>query len=638
MDAHEWTLRRGALAYPQPIAVACGRVIRARTAIERIDACLKAGEILTRYLAAIARASFSARDAESEGKIARLQGDLAFGDFLSQVQEVAASKSKHPAAPLLAQGFKKTRRNRETKPGPTDAALVRLLELRNRLGHDLRNLGDAQAIALEQGDDAPLASLVEALDGVEALLSCPLFVLEAQEWKSDCIEARRLLLMGESGDPFPEVIRLKQDSGVSTTQAPHVAMGSRCLPLPPTLLWDVDVEQNCFALHFLDAVNENDARYCTIAGSRQTRNGATVLLIRELCGTQRQSCDTVLTQDGRDFAVEWVAERTAREEAARRNEGFVDWGRLEEGSLVWYARMLGETSRNPVDVVKERLLDGRSNLGANELRQLMLLFGTDAEVRAELGRDVLDLRVLDEETQRPSERELIEASNLINALKRAVSFLAAHTGIGKVAAEDFKETEGSLDYLTLREVLVNQMVHQDYLDESAAGQVELRSGSVTVFNTGYSLVDPESLLDGGKSQSRNPLIARALRAIGFAEISGSGIRAVQRACQKANRRAPTFVSDRDANTFTLTLDWTDRDAMSDSYWRSLVGVDLTAEQAQVLNAVVDYPSVTISMLEGATGLDESALSEILDYLLLQKLVEEDEANYRLSNHIRRKLG
>lgn len=631
-------MRRGALAYPQPIAVACGRVIRARTATERIDACLKAAEILTRYLAAIARASFSARDDESEGRIARLEGDLAFGDFLSQVQEVAASSSKHPAAPLLAQGFKKTRRNRESKPGRTDAALIRLLELRNRLGHDLRNLRDAQAIALEQGDDAPLASLTQALEGVEALLSCPLFVLEAQEWKSDCIEARRLLLMGESGDPFPEVIRLKQDSGVSTTQAPHVAIGSRCLPLPPTLLWDVDVEQNCFALHFLDAVYENDVRYCTIAGSRQTRNGSTVFQIGELCGNQRQSCDTVLSHDGRDFAVEWAAERAAREDAARRNEGVVDWGRLERGTLEWYARMLGEDSGDPVDVVKKRLLDGRSNLGANELRQLVLLFGTNGDVRAQLGRDVLDLRVLDEETQRPSHREFIEASNLINALKRAVSFLAEHTGIGDVEVEDFKETEGSLDYLTLREVLVNQMVHQDYLDASAAGQVELRSTSVTVFNAGYSLVDPDSLLEGGKSQSRNPLIARALRAIGFAEISGSGIRAVQRACQKANRKAPKFVSDRVANTFALTLDWSGGDAVSDSYWRSLVGVDLTAEQALVLNAIVDYPSATVGMLEDETGLEESTLADVLDHLVLQQVVEQDEANFRLPDHIRRKIG
>jgi hypothetical protein len=39
-----------------------------------------------------------------------------------------------------------------------------------------------------------------------------------------------------------------------------------------------------------------------------------------------------------------------------------------------------------------------------------------------------------------------------------------------------------------------------------------------LFNVGHSLVDSKELTKGGRSQSRNPLIARALRLIGFADL------------------------------------------------------------------------------------------------------------------------
>lgn len=142
-NADGWPLLRGSLVYPMPVAIACGRVRRTRTAAERVNACLKAAEILTRYLAAAALASFSTREeGESEARLSELQGNLSFGSFLTTVQEVAGLKVQHPAAPLLAQGFKSKKQNKETVRGETDGALVQLLELRNALGHRLRDFDE----------------------------------------------------------------------------------------------------------------------------------------------------------------------------------------------------------------------------------------------------------------------------------------------------------------------------------------------------------------------------------------------------------------------------------------------------------------------------------------------------------------
>lgn len=633
----QWPLRRGSLIYPSPVAIACGRVLRARNSAERVNACLKAAEVLTRYLAAVAVASFASRDDDGDGKLSELSGSLSFGHFLTTVQEVAGAKTQHPASPLLAQGFKPTRRNREIVRGRTDGALVALLELRNDLGHELRNLDEAKSAAIE-ASHAPAAQLLDALSGVEELLSRPLFVVENQEWTSEAIVLRRLLLMGESSDPTPQLVKVDQNAGVESTGTPYVAINKYCLPLPPWILWGIDQSRQNFSLLFLDAVDAEQARYCTLDGSALYQDSGITDTIRSLCSGDRRAPDLVLLLDGRHLAHEWAESRSRIEESGRRQEGHVDWQGFDVETITWFAGLLQQDPEDSHGLIRERLLDGRHQVEPDELRQLTLLFGRPAEVRALLQRDVLDLRVIDPETLRPSRRDLVESENLLEALKRAVRFFAEQTNMGEVAPEDLRKTEGSLDYLTLREVFVNQAVHQDYRDSSAAGQIEIHPEKVTVFNTGYSLVPTAKLLEGGKSQSRNPLIARALRLIGFAEISGSGIRAVHRACQQARRKAPVFESDKDANTFSLTLDWSEGMAEVDTYWQSAVGAKLTRTQAAVLDAIANAPSVTIAVIESSTGLDTEDVIEALDFLVLQVLVEQDESNYRLAEHLREKLG
>ncbi len=69
----------------------------------------------------------------------------------------------------------------------------------------------------------------------------------------------------------------------------------------------------------------------------------------------------------------------------------------------------------------------------------------------------------------------------------------------------------SADYIAMRECLVNLFIHQDYGDARTAGQIEITPDRAMFFNAGKSLVDDPALAEGGRSQSRNPLISRALR-------------------------------------------------------------------------------------------------------------------------------
>ncbi|MBA3923404.1 MAG: hypothetical protein H0X31_17600, partial [Nostocaceae cyanobacterium] len=72
--------------YPQPIAYAYANIHRARSQAEKLDQILRCAEVTTRYLCALAIASFAARQDETvppPPALADFRGNLAFGHFLS---------------------------------------------------------------------------------------------------------------------------------------------------------------------------------------------------------------------------------------------------------------------------------------------------------------------------------------------------------------------------------------------------------------------------------------------------------------------------------------------------------------------------------------------------------------------------
>ena len=142
-------------------------------------------------------------------------------------------------------------------------------------------------------------------------------------------------------------------------------------------------------------------------------------------------------------------------------------------------------------------------------------------------------------------------------------------------------------------------------------------------------VTVEHLTDGGKSQARNPLIARALRLIGFAELAGSGIRALQYTWRKAKRRPPNIASDPVANSFTLTLDWREVPNAYDDVWKKKLGVQLTATQAAVLNLATDPAGITAHQAAAGTGTSLAEAQETVRFLVHQVLIEEHSGRFYL---------
>jgi len=594
---------------------------------------LRAGEILVRYIAAIAISSYAARDDDSAQALTPLEGNLSFGHFLTVVQQLAAIAVAHPATSYIAAGFKA---RKGTTTGPTDASLILLLNLRNELGHDLDTLDAPKARAILAKSDLPKV-LAEALHGVEGLLNLPLFVVEDQQFSKKVFRARRLLLMGESNDPAPEEVSLA--SGVEELNSPYVAISQKLLRLPPALVWDLIEEKSNYQLLFIDSLDGRKTKYKTIGADNKAGPSGAAEELRGLCAAEKRAAEEVALTDGRHLAREWTERRKLVEEAAQRGEGLIPWELLDGATMEWLAVRLDEKrgKTQSAEVIHEQLLDSRTSINGHERRQLVLLLGKPEAVSAELRRDVITLQFHIDLEKRWDERLIVGKMNLLNALQKAVEFISKHLGEAGLTFDGLANPSGPADYVAIRECLINQFIHQEYGDPSAPAQIVIRPGETMLFNVGHSLVDPEQLTKGGRSQSRNPLIARALRLIGFADLGGSGIRVMENAWRRARRRPPRFENNREANNFTLTLDWRPLPALHDEFWHSRLGVKLTVPQAKTLDLIRVAPR-TLHELCAELSVERAEGESSLEYLERQVLIQRKGEEYDLMDHMREILG
>lgn len=200
--------------------------------------------------------------------------------------------------------------------------------------------------------------------------------------------------------------------------------------------------------------------------------------------------------------------------------------------------------------------------------------------------------------------------------------------------DGLRATAGSADYIAMREALVNLFIHQDYSDQRSVAQIEIRPERAMFFNAGKSLVSTTSLAEGGKSQSRNPLVGRALRLIGFAELAGSGLRAIYSAWAGAKRRPPAYESNSSANNFTLTLDWRPMPEIADAFWKQRLGVSISPQESSALILAAEPGGVTIERIAAAQSLLIDEAQSLVRRLIKEGLVVESKGVVTAQEHLR----
>jgi len=111
----------------------------------------------------------------------------------------------------------------------------------------------------------------------------------------------------------------------------------------------------------------------------------------------------------------------------------------------------------------------------------------------------------------------------------------------------------STDYLAVREALVNLLVHQDYTDKSRKAEILWYDDRIVFYNPGDSFVSPPEMLQGGFTETRNPLLLQTMRLAGFVEQVGQGVSRIVRVWEAAGRATPEILNDPGRKTYRLVL-------------------------------------------------------------------------------------
>ena len=255
---------------PQPVAVAVGRIARARRISEQRDAIQRTAEILTRYVAIAATASVAARsDVDEQPKLRPTDflGPLAWGKFVA-LARASASVSEHPLAPVLAAGLgrKKSQRSGDG-PAPGIQLLEELLQERNKVsGHSLMPLDDAKAESVLR--ETRLDSLLlGAIESFGPLLRLPLVVFAEQRMVKRTRRTCVLPFVGEV-EPFPIEVEL---DGFVELDTPYIALGRSFIPLSPGMVYEYSVGSHARSLLFINEIGDAIIKYQSLNNDEPVR-------------------------------------------------------------------------------------------------------------------------------------------------------------------------------------------------------------------------------------------------------------------------------------------------------------------------------------------------------------------------------
>jgi hypothetical protein len=239
---------------PQPIALSLGRVVRGSSRPEGLEACLKAAEMLTRYLAVISLASAAATKPPDQDlpAVEGFEGNLAFGTFELAIRQAIAVSWEHPLREQLRAAMRSTKKQQAV----TGVRLERFVQLRNELGHAITHVDELRAASLFEQFD-PIGALIECIEDLGPVLRCPPLAVVRQYNQRYRLTARVLFFVGE-GVPIPNDIDLR--TPVFDWERAYLCTAAGLLPLSPGLAL-MPRPDGHRGIYLIDGIQEGSIRY-----------------------------------------------------------------------------------------------------------------------------------------------------------------------------------------------------------------------------------------------------------------------------------------------------------------------------------------------------------------------------------------
>ena len=144
--------------------------------------------------------------------------------------------------------------------------------------------------------------------------------------------------------------------------------------------------------------------------------------------------------------------------------------------------------------------------------------------------------------------------NIILLIENSWDLIRPHLVETRFSEEAKFKTQIIYPELACREALINAIAHRDY-------SVEGRGIEVSIFHDRFEINSPGGLLSSisindlrqlkGVHQSRNSLIAKTLREIGYMRELGEGMRRIFKVIRDSDLKAPDLDSNQERFSITL---------------------------------------------------------------------------------------
>jgi hypothetical protein len=150
-------------------------------------------------------------------------------------------------------------RGTKKNPGRAGAQVRAFVELRNDLGHSITHVDEIKAANLFDEID-PIGGLIDCLEGLAPVLSCPPLVVLKQEHRRGRLTALFNFHVGE-GEPIPQEVPLREP--VFEWELPYLCTARGLLPLVPglTMLARPDGKRG---LYLIDGIEDAGLRYKSV--------------------------------------------------------------------------------------------------------------------------------------------------------------------------------------------------------------------------------------------------------------------------------------------------------------------------------------------------------------------------------------
>jgi len=183
-----------------------------------------------------------------------------------------------------------------------------------------------------------------------------------------------------------------------------------------------------------------------------------------------------------------------------------------------------------------------TNLGA-------ILFAKDLSKFNHLRRKAIRVIQYKDNTKLETIKEIEGKKGYAVGFENMIEYINNLLPSNEVIGKAFRQTIKMYPELSIRELVANAIIHQDFFQTGNSVMIEIYANRFEVTNPGEPLVDTDRFLDT-PPKSRNEILASFMRRINICEERGSGIDKVVAQTEVFQLPAPVF---RATNGYTISI-------------------------------------------------------------------------------------